>query len=259
MADVVTGASADEGSFIDIARGVRNKEQWARYDSILIGPGARSEDAGWFDNWAQLTEAENLTLFAKDRTGANKAFCNTGEREDFAQTIYGLWGEWFAPATERSALTNTMDQWFARWWCGEIPRGTFLSVSLSGQDDILRIPATYAPAGHGVTEQRVDGAATPTLNPGTNGGALWKENWLWPIPLGIPALKKIQIQLKMEKRIFNVLRGITNAPGHTQYNVPDPAGAGFTTLTFPNRFGVRFGFLGPRYAQLRGAYSQGET
>lgn len=254
--------SPEPGSFVDLVRGIRNKEQWARYDSINIGPGARDEDPAWFDNWDQVSRAQQIILFNDSRDNVNKAYSNTSEREDWAQLIYGMWAEFLAPVSDLRELTNEFDQAFARWWTSEVPRSTFLEVSLQDTDNVLKIPATYAPAGHGPTELRVDGASAPTLNPGNNGsaGAPGPNSWLWPLPLGIPAVKKINVQLTVARRIFQQLRGITNAPGYTQWAVQDPDDPMNTIIIpVPNRFTIRVGFLGPRFTQLRGAYSQGTT
>jgi hypothetical protein len=247
-------------SDVDDIRKIRNREQWVRYDSIVIGPGARDEDAGWFNNWSDLAGAEELTLFADQRGQANKAWVNTSEREDWAQQIYGMWAEFIAPTSDLRQLTNAFDFNFAAWWTSEVPRSTYLTVNLADQDNILKIPASYAPGGHGTTELRIDGAAAPSINPGLNGSALWRECWQWPIPLGIPATKRVGVSLKLDKRIFNPLVGLTNAPGNTVFSTVDPLNPlNIILRSIPNRFIIRVGLLGPRYAQLRGAYSQGST
>lgn len=259
--DTTVESNPEPNSFVDIIRGIRNKEQWLRYDSIQVGPGAKAEDPGWFDSWAGISAAQQLTLFSNARENVNKAFSNTGgPTEDYAQVMYGLQAEFLAPPMDLRQLSNPFDQDMARWWTSEVPRSTFLTVKVQGTDNVLQIPATHAPAGHGPTELRTDGATAPTLNPGNSGGAAWREAWMWPMPLGIPATKKVQVELQLDRRIFQALRNITNAPGHTVWPVTDPANPLNTILlNIPNRFSIRLGFLGPRFTQLRGAYSQGET
>jgi hypothetical protein len=259
MANEQEGPEA-QPDFVDVAQKLRNREQWLRYDSVQIGPGARGEDPGWYDSWAQFAQAEQVELFSGARQGVNKAWSNSSEREDYAQLIYGMYAEFTAPVCDLRQLTNPLDQDLARWWTSEIPRGTYLTVQLQDTDNILRIPATYAPAGHGPTEVRTDGAAAPTLNPGNSGAAQWRECWQWPIPIGVPAVKRVQCTLKFDRRIFQRLQFITNAPGFTVWTAINPLDPQ-QTLVIPiqNRFSVRVGFLGPRYVQLRGAASQGAT
>jgi hypothetical protein len=259
MAEDAEG-SAESPSFVDIVRKTRNKEQWARYDALVIGPGAKDEDPKWFNSWADFAAAEDLTFFTTEK-GGNKAWSNaSGEREDWAQLIYGMWAEFIAPVSDLRELTNPFDQTFAKWWTTEVPRSTYLTVEVNDTDNVLKIPAIYAPSGHGTTELRVDGAAAPTMNPGQTGTPQFREAWQWPIPLGIPAVKKIRVTLQPDKRIFSRLTGFTNAPGFTVMTTIDPNNPmNQIVANFPNRFAIRVGFIGPRFVQLRGARSQGET
>lgn len=250
----------EPGSFVEVVRGMRNKEAWARYDAIAIGPGARAEDPGWFDSWDQLANANQIILFNSARDNVNPAWNNlTGPQEDFAQLLYGMWAEFLAPTSDLRELTNPFDLSFARWWTTEVPRSTYLEVEVTGVDTVLKIPANYAPSGHGTTELRVDGAGAPTLNPGNNGSPQVGQCWMWTMPLGIPATKKVQVKLEIDARIFRPLVGITNAPAFTQFAVQDPNNP-LNTILIPiaNRFVIRIGFIGPRFVQLRGASSQGE-
>lgn len=258
---------ADEGEsstpdvpFIDAARKLRNKEQWLRYDAIQIGPGARAEDPGWFNSWADFATAEQVQLFGGTRNNVNKAYSTSADREDWAQLVYGMYAEFLCPVMDSRQLSNPFDLDIARWWTSEVPRSTYLTINLQDTDNILRIPASHAPAGHGPTEVRTDGASAPTLNPGNSGSPLWRECWQWPVPIGVPAVKRIQCSLVFDRRIFQRLAGLTNAPGFTVWAAQDPNNPfNIIIINVPNRFTVRVGFLGPRFVQLRGAASQGET
>lgn len=260
--EILTGeGQVESASYIDLARGIRNKEQWCRYDSVVIGPGARDEDPGWFNNWQQFAAVQDeIKLFAGPRQNVNPAYSNSGEREDWAQMVYGMWGEFLAPVTDTRQLTNQLDADLARWWTNEVPRATYLTVKLQDTDQILSIPATYAPAGHGATELRVDGASAPTINPGNSGSSQVGQCWQWPIPLGVPALKRIQVGLKFDRRIFSSIAYASNAPGFTTWVGQDPNNPfNFIISNIANRFVLRVGLFGPRFVQLRGAYSQGTT
>lgn len=267
MADKITPEDVEQSrqgpgtaALVDFVLKMRNRENWVRVDSLVIGQGARQEDQGWFNNWSDFAGAENLLLFGSNRPNVNKAWSNTSDREDWAQLVYGMWVEFIAPTSDLRRLSNAFDYDFASWWTTEVPRSTYLTVSMASQDNILQIPANYAPAGHGTTELRVDGSAAPTINPGTVGTAATGQAFLWPTPLGVPALKKITVQLRVDKRVFNPLVGLTNAPGFTTFPTVDPANPLNTILrTIANRFVIRVGLFGPRFAQLRGAYSQGST
>ena len=252
---------ADEpDSITDMVMKIRNKENWVRYDSICIGPGSTKEDTGWFENWSDFSAVKKIKLFERGRPTANSALCNTTDREDWAQLIYGMWIEWLAPVSDLRRLTEAFDFDFASWWTTEVVRTTFVTVTLANQDTVLQIPASFAPAGHGTTELRVDGAAAPTINPGVSGVASVGQAYLWPTPLGVPATKRVGVQLEFDSRIFGALAGLTNAPGSTVYATPDPLNPLNTILrTIRNRFIIRVGLFGPRFAQLRGAYSQGSS
>jgi hypothetical protein len=257
---MVSRQASGASSIQEMVLKIRNKEQWIRYDSIVIGQGARAEDSGWFNNWDDLAGAENLQLFGAGRSNVNRAWCNTSDREDWAQLVYGMYCEFIAPTSDLARLTNAFDFDFASWFTTEVPRSTYLTVNIASQDNILQIPASYAPSGHGTTELRIDGASSPSINPGQVGIAGVRELWTWPVPLGIPAVKKINVTLKIDKRVFNPLVGLTNAPGSTVFATVDPLNPLNTILrSIPNRFVIRVGLIGPRFAQLRGAYSQGTT
>jgi hypothetical protein len=255
-------ADGEGGQISDVAgiRKIRNKEQWTRVDSICIGPGAQDQDGGWFNNWSDLAAAEQLVLFARPRPNAPGAYCNTSEREDWAQLVYGMWVEWIAPTSELRYLTSAFDYDFAAWFTTEVPRSTYLTVNLADQDNMLRVPANYAPAGHGTTELRQFGTSSPAISPGQVGVAAFRECWQWPVPLGVPALKRINVTLKFDRRVFAPLTGLTNAPGSTVFPTVDPDNPlGIILRSIANRFVIRVGLLGPRFVQLRGAYSQGDT
>jgi len=244
-------------SVLDMVMSMRNKEVWTRYDSILIGPGARDEDRGWFNDWSQFAGTNKIKLFAAPRPNTDVAWCNTSDREDWAQLVYMMNIEFIAPGGDLRRLSNAFDFDFASWWLTEVPRSTYCEVQLVSADQILSIPANFAPAGHGTTEARIDGSASPSIGPGTVGTANVGQGYVWTTPLGIPRGKRISVNLEFEQRIFHPLLGLTNAPGFTDFATVDPANPLNTIVRrIPNRFGIRVSLNGPRFAQLRGAYSQ---
>jgi hypothetical protein len=137
-----------------------------------------------------------------------------------------------------------------------------LFVHLQGPADLLR-QRLLTRTGHYMPPSLLDSQLATLEPPATlqdEGAAEWRQCWQWPIPIGVPAVKRIQFTLKFDRRVFNRLQLITNAPGFTVWTVPNPLDPQ-QTLVIPiqNRFSVRVSFLGPRYVQLRGAASQGAT
>ena len=88
-----------DAATVEEVRGLRSKEQWLRYDSVVIGPGAREVDPTWFNTWAQFADAESIRFNAGNRSGnVGLGYTNqTSEREDFAQDIYQTGIEFFSP------------------------------------------------------------------------------------------------------------------------------------------------------------------
>lgn len=240
----------------DIVRAVRNKEQWIRYDTVVIGEGAATYDDGWFNTWADFANAASIDFFSGRSGKVGKAWTNqTTERYDYAQDIYQMSFEMIAPMGLGDYDDDPLDTlFFPQLWTREAAQQMSGTVALADADTIFEGPLTHAPAGVGNSGSAYTDSAGPVVNPGTNGVPYMKNTWVWPDPIMIPAKGRLSASVSLANPLKSFLTRYTASPSAmlVPMSPPDPAGA---TIRFPKWFGIRITFRGPRYLQLRGARS----
>lgn len=250
------GTGPVPGDLADIVRAVRNKEQWIRYDTVIIGEGAAGYDDGWFNTWADFSNAASIDFFSGRSGKVGKAWTNqTTERYDYAQDIYQMGFELLAPAGMGDFDEDPLDTlFFPQLWTREAAQQMSASVALADADTIFEGPLTHAPGSVGNTGAAYTDSAGPVVNPGTNGIAYMKNSWVWPDPIMIPAKGRLSASISLANPLKTFLGRYTACPSAKLVPMcpPDPNGA---TNRFPNWFGIRITFRGPRYLQLRGARS----
>lgn len=249
-----------------IIRETRVAEQWVRYDSVVIGPGANQLDDGWFDSWADFANADSIVWFTKRSSNVGRAYTNQGtERTDWAQDFYQTGIEFFAPAgfgeREREVLDAViMPSLFVR----ELPNRMPFEITIADSDQVALFPGAHGPSGFGTTGVEASQAPAPLFVPGQQGDAHVSNTWKWPEPIMLPAQGRIRVSARVDQPIRGLLAQLDGCPGHKQ--LPpcgiQPAGtsgpAGNTPPTFleyPNWYVIRVFFRGPRYLQIRGARS----
>lgn len=240
----------------DIVRQVRNKEQWIRYDTVIIGEGAASYDDGWFNNWADFANAASIDFFSGRSGKVGKAWTNqTTERYDYAQDIYQMSFEPIAPTGMADFDDDPLDTtFFPLLWTGDALEQMSAKVELADADTIFEGPLTQAPGGVGQAGAAMTDSAGPLVVPGTNGVPYFKNTWVWPDPVMIPAKGRLSASISLANPLKSFLTRYANCPSAKLVPMcpPDPQGA---TNRFPNWFGIKITFRGPRYLQLRGARS----
>lgn len=232
-------------------RRTRSREQWSRFDSVIIGPGAGDLTRGWFNSWAAFAAADQLAWFSGRDTGAGTAYTNqTTERTDWAQDLYQTRIEMIAPPGMSDLETESNDGDFTPiMFAQELPNALAMTVTLAESDNIAKAPASHFPAGFGTAYPVISGAASPTVLGGSNGEPVVSNSWKWPEPITLAAKAKLTVSATIDQP-FRAL--LANLPGPGFRNVPI-AGGLFQAL--PNWYIIRISFDGPRYLQLRGARS----
>lgn len=235
-------------------RETRVAEQWERYDSIVIGPGANALDAGWFNTWADLANADELVWFSRRSSAVGTSFTNQQtERTDWAQDIYQTGIEFLAPPGLGDRESEVVDEQIMPLLFTKILPGQMsFRVRLADADDISIAPGSHYPAGYGDVGAVSDGAAAPFLSPGVNGTPHTSNTWKWPEPVMLPAQGKITAIARIDNPIRQALRGLTTSPGVKL--LPPPGGVG-PAVQLPNFYVIKVFMRGPRYLQLRGARS----
>ncbi len=254
-------AEIPQRDYVEIAQGIRNEEQWERYDSVVIGPTAKDIDKGWFESWEQMVTADSVKFFVGARSSAGLDYTNlSGEDEDFAQLFYQFGVEFSCPVFDAEQSDQPFDLEFAKQWVTNIPRRMSVKLELAGVDNVLKIPANHAPSGYGATEMRTGGEASPVVSPGVSGVASYTNSWHWPRPIGIPKNGKVAVEMKLGQPWAAMLKNVS-APGNIDFTWLAPPVAGAPpvprVVKMPAWFVIRCWFRGPRYVQLRGARSAG--
>lgn len=243
-------------------RGLRSKEPWVRYDSVVIGPNLPNVQ-GWFPNFGAFAAADGVRFNDGTRTegSAGPEYCNqSGDTEDWAQNIYRTAIEFHAPFGIEEVEQSSFDEAFGPvFWTQEIPRRCIATMSLQDTDNILRVPPIMLPANLGVSNSVLNGAASIFTVPGQTGADDLRSGWTWAKPVQVPAKGKVIVTINLGKpvRAFLASVGIF-APG--QKIVPMAAvGAGGIIVSqqvpYPNWYMIRVSHWGPRFVQLRGARS----
>lgn len=232
-------------------RKTRSREQWTRFDSVIIGPGAARLSRGFFDSWVDFAAADQLQWFGSRDGGAGPSYTNQlTERADWAQDLYQTRMEFISPTGMSDLETDANDGDITPLlFSHELPNTMSMNVVLAESDNIARAPAVHFPAGFGPAYSVVSGAAAPTVIAGTNGEPSVRNSWIWPEPITLAAKAKLTVTAGIDQPLRQLF---ANLPGPGFRNIPI-AGGGVHAL--PNWYIIRISFVGPRYLQLRGARS----
>jgi hypothetical protein len=239
-------------------RQLRSKEQWLRYDSVLIGPGARDIDPTFFNTWAELVAADSI-LFNAGQRSANVGLAYTNqssEREDFAQDIYQSGVEFIAPPGIQEFETDQSDALLMPLvFTQEIPNRSSFRVEMADTDTIALVPGVHLPAGVGTTATATDDSSSNVTIPGHTGTADVRNTWNWPEPVKIPAKGQFNVRMRIDRPWKQCLSNFTAAPGNKVIPFTNPELEQVGTFECPNLYIIRVWHRGPRYVQLRGARS----
>lgn len=238
-------------------RDLRSKEQWLRYDSICIGPGASRADPGWFENFAEFAEAERILFNIGQRSKTvGFAYTNQGsEREDFAQDIYQSGIEFHAPPGILEAESQALDALvMPLLWSIEVPNRSSFRFSIADTDTVAIVPGIHAPAAVGTTSVLPDDSSSNVTIPGHTGTADVRNSWSWPSPIKIPAKGQWSVEMRLDRPLRECLAQLANTPGSKTLveSLPDLQ---TNSVECPNWYFIRVWHRGPRYVQLRGARS----
>lgn len=243
----------------------RNREQWLRYDSIVIGPGAKEATPTWFNTMAEFANTRELIWFTSTRDRqAGPAYNNvaSGGQENFGQLVYQTGIEFIAPPGTLQYETESIDSdLLGKFFLQELPRRMAFSVKLQDTDQILEVPGIHLPAGVGTTGTNVSAAGALTSVQGQTGDASLRATWTWPDPIVVPANRKLGVSAIIDRPIAQFLQQLNASPGSKVVPVPVVSASAIELrdVTYPNWYVIRIWHRGPRFVQLRGAYSASGT
>lgn len=250
---------AEEGENLEnVARGLRAEEQWLRYDTICIGPGAKAVNASWFNSFSEFADADSLTWHDGSRTRqVGLSYCNqSGDVEDWAQRVYQSGIEFMAPpgvleGESVSLDSAVMPELFLRM----LPEMMAFRVTLQDLDDILICPGSQMPGIGGVSGGFADGAGSTLFDAGQRGTADLRNSWTWPNPVEIAAKSKITVSARIDNPLKEFLRLLVTVPGQKVFTIQN--GMITQQVTLRNWYRIMVWHRGPRFVQLRGARSAG--
>ncbi len=252
--DAASGDKPIRGVEAEWIRQTRSREQWERYDSIVIARQARERDPGWFNNWKEFADASNIEWFKGRSTSVGNSYTNQArERTDYGQDFYQLAIEFIAPVGMADLESEALDaSFFPVWFTTQLPHRMVFTIKLAQSDTILEIPGSHAPGGTGASGLVLDQNAGPTTFAGTNGEASLKNTWIWPEPILIPAKASVSVFARVDNPAKSFLANYEGCPGVKNVPTCPPSDQ---TNELPNEYIIRVTHRGPRYLQLRGARS----
>lgn len=237
-------------------RKVRSREQWLRYDSIVIGEGARDASPSWYNTFAEFAEADALNWFTGSRTRqVGLSYSNiAGDTEDFAQMIYQSGIEFIAPLGALNAASQGLENVgvLQNLFVNELPKRMAFTVRMMDTDDVLIAPGIHMPGGVGNSGQTGFIQSAISFSAGQTGTPEVRNTWSWPEPLEVPARSKISLSARIDRPTRTLLQQFDTLPGTQVYPVEDANGE-FRFVEQPNWYVIRVWHRGPRFVQLRGA------
>ena len=237
----------------------RSEELWLRYDSLNVGKDATKRSTYWFETFSGMGAADLLVFNDGSRTkNCGKAYCNaSGNTEDWGQKIYQTGVEFYAPIGDGRAAQYGIDaNYMPLYWLRELPNLMHFTLKLQDTDEVLLVPGLHLPSGTGATNGFAVDTGLPVLWGGNTGNAGFTGGWVWPEPLIVPAKKKLVVEVGIDSPGREFLQQLDANPGVSTYTVPDGANPGaFKEIQKKLWFGIRVWHRGPRFVQLRGAYS----
>lgn len=238
----------------------RSKEQWVRYDTIMVGFTARqTTQNGWQETFAQFADQDLLVWNDGSRTKqVGKSWCNqSGSTEDYSQLIYETGVEYFGPiGYGRDAIYAADAMVMPAYWINNLPRAMSFSVKMQDTDEWLLVPGSHLPGGTGISGNFADDSGMPQIWGGQTGIPGLGQVWKWPKPLEVAKKTKLVVEGTIDKPVKPFLQQLDALPFQASFTVPDGKNPGqFKQATLNLWYGIRVWHRGPRNVQLRGAYT----
>lgn len=248
---MATNPNANASEIEKLLRDIRVTEFYLYYDSVVIGPGARDIDNGWFNSFADFANADTIQWFKGRAGGVGKSYSNTGyDRRDLAIAIDHIGLEFIAPTTaaqyvEQGEEAHAIPSIFAK----ELPDKLAIEAKVQGLDQVLELPGRRIPAGAGTARELADNLGIGAYYPGNNGEALVSNLLHLPEPWVIPSANTLLFSGRVDQPLRPFLANYTATPGYD--NFPNQPPGTFTRK--PRWYVLRFVLFARRRAQIRGA------
>lgn len=231
------------------AQDVKVRQPWLKYDSIVIGPGAKTQDTGWFNTWQEFASASKISWFG-DRSSSvpDWATSDDSDRTDWPYMIHQFGIEFWAPHTLQTRNALLTDNWAPLYFTQNLPFRLAFRLQLAQTDQILKLPGVHAPGGTGASGTVLDNSPSAMVIPPSNGTQSIKNSWIFPDPVKISTRSLIRLETKVE---FPDQQFLAQAVGPGSQFFPVNA-AGDPAL-LGNYYIIRAWLRGARYIENIGA------
>lgn len=238
-------------------RETRVAEPFVFVDTIVIGPGARTRDPGWFDTWQQFADASEVVWHTRRNPNVGEAYTNRPtERLDYAFDLYKLGIDFYAPSGMARHELDFIDGSIMPMLFGdELIRCMSFSLDISSTDNLLKIRGDKAPAGGASSGFFADASPAGIVHASQNGTPQFRNMFSFPEPVMVPASATLTVTSRVNDPIKAYFSQLTTSPGNKLLPLPNPAGGVQQFVFYPNWYKIAVFYVGARYLQIRGARS----
>lgn len=229
-----------------MAEKVKVKQPYLKYDSIIIGPGAKQLDPGYFEDWLTFGRATSLKWFT-DRASAvpNWATSTNTDRSDWPLEVHQGGVEFYAPYVDRQVNINITDNFMPQIFTTKLPVEMEFNFQIADTDLVLKLPGVHAPAGVGPFGIVYDASPAGIIAPAINGEPLINNSWKFPDPMRISTRTTITVSSRVEDPLIGLFTGGLTGPGFKAYPI-NPAGQ---IYNLPNWYVIRVWLRGARFIE----------
>lgn len=219
------------------------KQPYLKYDSLVVGPGAKDLDTGYFNDWATFARASTLRWFVNRNSAVpDWASSQTSDRSDWAFEAHQGGIEYWAPTVNRATNVNVTDSFMPEIWTMDLPRQMSFEWKIADTDFVLKVPGVHAPGAVGPSGIVYDQSTAQIIAPPTNGLPIITNSWKFPDPLKISMRSTMEVQSRIEEPLNAMLAAMTG-PGVKLY----PTGPAGNNYSLPCYYVIRVWMRGARY------------
>lgn len=228
---------------------VKVRQPWLKYDSIVIGTGAKTQDTGWFNVWSEFATASKVQWFT-DRNSSvpDWATSDDSDRTDWPYEVHQFGIEFWAPAFTEQRNNILTDNYMPIVFTQQLANRLAFRLQLAQTDIILKIPGPHAPGAVGPYGLVMDNMPAGTVSPPTNGEPQIANSWKFPDPVKISMRSTIKLETRVEWPDQQFLSAVTG-PGAQVF----PVNAVGDVSSLPNLYIIRAWLRGARYIENIGA------
>lgn len=234
-----------------VLRRVRSAEFFLLYDTICIGPTARTRDEGWFNTFADFANADQVSWFTGRSSNVGLSFANgTFPTRDWAYFIDHVAVELIPPETARSYVEQGCEAQAVPMLFASVADGLAVTLEQNQADTRIQFPLRKAPAGGGPGPTVADALGIGLYGAPPNGAPMVTNMLHLPEPIKVPKNATVKLSGRVDSPLRELLLQYTTTPGYSNFPAEPPG----TFARRPNWYKIRITFFARRRLQVRGGY-----